>query len=137
MLDNPSDRFLISPAQDFAFIAGSAFIGYAVLALMVFGVVSITPFSLILLFILEAPHIFGTWTRSYLDPEHREKLGWRVLWQIVPLCLVPPLFILAGAQIVFYVLTVFGYIPTLQSSMSAFWRCTNVRLASLTICGSR
>lgn len=100
-------NWLFSPKQDIAFIAGAPIIGYAVFAAMVFGPVAIVPvFSLFLLFILEGPHVFATATRTYLNSSDRESLGKLRLLMILPLCLIGPLFTMAGMATVFYVITV-------------------------------
>lgn len=100
--------YLLSPAQDYLFIAASPLIGFAVLGLMMSGIVNLAPFALILLIVLEGSHIFATWTRSFLDAEHRQKIGWQRLALLPLLCLIPPLFVMAGetGQAVFYALTI-------------------------------
>lgn len=99
-----SAHYLISPAQDYSFICGSAIFGYLAFGLMSFGVVSITPMAYLMLFILEGTHLFSTATRSFLDPYHRRKLGTARLLQLVPLCAIAPTFFAIGAKREFYIL---------------------------------
>ncbi len=98
---------LFSPLQDFAFIAGAPIFGYITLLSLMFGPAqSLVFFSMLLLLVLEGPHVFATATRAYFTPEDRNSVGRKKLWMLLPLCLIGPVFVAAGLLPVFYAITV-------------------------------
>lgn len=81
---------------------GGAIASYAVLAAFIAGF-PIMVMSFVMLLALEAPHVFATATRSYLDPAERRRFGW-FLWLIVPLTLLGPALVWLGLAQPFFVL---------------------------------
>jgi hypothetical protein len=97
-------QWLMSKRQDWVWLLGGALGGYAMIGLLGAGA-PLFPFALLMLLVLEGPHVFATATRSYLDPIERKRLGW-FLWLIIPFCLLGPALVLAGYSQLFYLFAI-------------------------------
>ncbi len=97
-----SSNWLISKKDDWVWVLGGAIASYAILAAFLAGF-PIVVMSFVMLLALEAPHVFATATRSYLDPAERRRFGW-FLWLIVPLTVLGPALVWLGFAQPFFAL---------------------------------
>jgi hypothetical protein len=96
-----SRRWIVGPRFDLTWFVGGAFAGYGLFALhAVFGV-DMTVVWLAWFALLDCPHFFGTWSRTYLDREEwRERgrlLGGSLLWLALPPAVLLAAFVLHRA----------------------------------------
>ena len=101
-ISTSSPNWLISKKEDWVWVFGGAILSYGLLAAFSAGF-PILLISLVMLLVLEAPHLFATATRSYLDPAERQRFGW-FLWLIVPLTLLGPVLVWLGFAQPFFAL---------------------------------
>ncbi|HYP02696.1 MAG TPA: hypothetical protein VER76_21090, partial [Pyrinomonadaceae bacterium] len=98
-----SVRWLISARDDLVWFIGSVISSYALLALYVGGVVPLLPMVAAWAILIDAPHVFGTFSRTYFDREERQNRK-RLLWGSLAFFAVGPLMVLAGLGLVFFFL---------------------------------
>jgi hypothetical protein len=98
-----SVRWIISAREDLVWFIGSVVTSYALLALYVGGVVPLVPMVVAWAVLIDAPHVFGTLSRTYFDREERASRG-RLLWLSLLFFLVGPAAVLAGLGLVFFFL---------------------------------
>ena len=98
-----SVRWLISARDDLVWFIGSVASSYALLALYVGGVVPLVPMVAAWAILIDAPHVFGTFSRTYFDREERQTRK-RLLWGSLAFFAVGPLMVLAGLGLVFFFL---------------------------------
>ncbi len=98
-----SVRWLISARDDLIWFIGSVASSYVLLILYVFGVVPLVPMVALWAILIDAPHVFGTFSRTYFDRTERRNRG-RLLWGSLLFFAVGPLMVLAGAGLVFFFL---------------------------------
>jgi hypothetical protein len=96
-----SVRWLISARDDLIWFIGSVASSYALLALYVGGVVPLVPMVAAWAILIDAPHVFGTFSRTYFDREERQTRG-RLLWGSLAFFAVGPLMVVAGLGLVFF-----------------------------------
>ena len=94
-------RWLISARDDLVWFIGSVASSYALLVLYVTGVVPLVPMVAIWAVLIDAPHVFGTFSRTYFDRTERRNRA-RLLWGSLMFFAVGPLMVLAGAGFVFF-----------------------------------
>jgi hypothetical protein len=66
----------------FFFFGGSAVAGAVGLVLLLAPAL-VVPVWWAWLFLVDGPHLFATWTRSYLDPDDRRKYGGLLVWSLL------------------------------------------------------
>lgn len=98
-----STRWIIGAGDDLVWFIGSVATSYALLALYVGGVVPLVPMVAAWAILVDAPHVFGTFSRTYFDREERRTRG-RLLWWSLLFFAVGPAAVLAGAGFVFFFL---------------------------------
>src|SRR5918998_2194089 len=96
-------RWIISGREDLVWFIGSVVSSYALFALYVGGVVPLVPMVAAWAILIDAPHVFGTFSRTYFDREERRARG-RLLWGSLAFFAVGPLMVLAGLGLVFFFL---------------------------------
>ncbi len=96
-------RWIISAREDLLWFVGSVASSYLLLALYVAGVLPLFPMLLAWAVLIDAPHVFGTFSRTYFDREERRARG-RLLWGSLAFFLVGPLMVLAHLALVFFFL---------------------------------
>src|ERR671916_2271139 len=96
-------RWIISGREDLVWFIGSVASSYALFALYVGGVVPLVPMVAAWAILIDAPHVFGTFSRTYFDREERRARG-RLLWGSLAFFAVGPLMVLAGLGLVFFFL---------------------------------
>lgn len=96
-------RWIISARDDLVWFIGSVLSSYALLALYVSGLVPLVWMVATWAILIDAPHIFGTFSRTYFDrAERRERK--RLLLGSLIFFVVGPLMVLAGLGLVFFFL---------------------------------
>ena len=98
-----SVRWIISARDDLLWFIGSVLSSYALFALYVGGVVPLVPMVAAWAILIDAPHVFGTFSRTYFDREERQARK-RLLWGSLAFFAVGPLMVLAGLGLVFFFL---------------------------------
>src|SRR5215216_5446553 len=96
-------RWIISARDDVIWFIGSVVSSYALLILYVGGLVPLVPMVAAWAILIDAPHVFGTFSRTYFDRAERRSRK-RLLWGSLLFFAVGPLMVLAGAGLVFFFL---------------------------------
>src|ERR687895_1481208 len=98
-----SVRWLISAREDLVWFIGSVVTSYALFALYVWGWVPLVPMVAAWAILVDAPHVFATFSRTYFDREERRDRG-RLLWWSLLFFAAGPLAVLAGLGFLFFFL---------------------------------
>src|SRR5258706_7597662 len=72
-------RWIISARDDLVWFIGSVVSSYALLILYVTGIVPLLPMVVAWAILIDAPHVFGTFSRTYFDRTERQGRA-RLLW---------------------------------------------------------
>jgi hypothetical protein len=96
-------RWIISARDDLVWFIGSVFSSYALLILYVAGVLPLIPMVALWAILIDAPHVFGTFSRTYFDRAERRSRG-RLLWGSLLFFVVGPIMVFAGLGLVFFFL---------------------------------
>ena len=94
-------RWIIGARDDMVWFIGSVVTSYALFALYVAGLVPLVPMVVAWAVLVDAPHVFATFSRTYFDREERRTRG-RLLWWSLLFFAVGPLAVVAGAGFVFF-----------------------------------
>lgn len=94
-------RWIISARDDLVWFIGSVVSSYALLFLYVSGILPLIPMAALWAILIDAPHVFGTFSRTYFDRTERRNRP-RLLWGSLLFFAVGPLLVLAGAGFVFF-----------------------------------
>ncbi|HEV2829043.1 MAG TPA: hypothetical protein VGW76_15715 [Pyrinomonadaceae bacterium] len=98
-----SVRWIISARDDLVWLIGSVASSYLLLFLYVKGILPLVPMVAAWAILIDAPHVFGTFSRTYFDRTERQKRS-RLLWGSLLFFAVGPVMVLAGADLVFFFL---------------------------------
>jgi hypothetical protein len=98
-----SVRWIISARDDLIWLIGSVLSSYALLVLYVSGILPLVPMVALWAILIDAPHVFGTFSRTYFDRTERRNRS-RLLWGSLLFFAVGPMMVLAGAGLVFFFL---------------------------------
>ena len=98
-----SARWIISAREDLVWFVGSVASSYLLFGLYVAGLLPLFPMLLAWAVLIDAPHVFGTFSRTYFDREERRARK-RLLWWSLAFFAVGPLLVLAGLGLVFFFL---------------------------------
>jgi len=82
---------------------GSVVSSYALLILYVAGVLPLIPMVALWAILIDAPHVFGTFSRTYFDRAERRNRA-RLLWGSLFFFVVGPIMVFAGLGLVFFFL---------------------------------
>ena len=96
-------RWIISAREDLAWFVGSVASSYLLFALYVGGVLPLVPMVAAWAILVDAPHVFATYSRTYFDRAERRSRK-RLLWGSLVFFAVGPVMVLAGAGMVFFFL---------------------------------
>ncbi|HEY6230790.1 MAG TPA: hypothetical protein VIW64_05980 [Pyrinomonadaceae bacterium] len=96
-------RWIISARDDLIWLIGSVASSYLLLVLYVKGVLPLVPMVAAWAILIDAPHVFGTFSRTYFDRTERRNRK-RLLWGSLLFFVVGPVMVLAGAGLVFFFL---------------------------------
>ena len=94
-------RWIISARDDLIWFIGSVASSYLLLLLYVKGIVPLVPMVALWAILIDAPHVFGTFSRTYFDRTERHNRA-RLLWGSLLFFLVGPLMVWLGAGLVFF-----------------------------------
>src|SRR5690242_5949626 len=94
-------RWIISARDDLIWFIGSVAVSYALLILYLRGVVPLIPMVAVWAVVVDAPHVFGTFSRTYFDRTERAKRS-GLLWGSLLFFLVGPVMVLMGQGFVFF-----------------------------------
>src|ERR1044072_1226611 len=98
-----SVRWIISGRDRLVWFIGSVVSSYALLILYVSGLVPLVPMVAAWAILIDAPHVFGTFSRTYFDRTQRKNRA-RLLWGSLLFFAIGPMLVLAGAGFVFFFL---------------------------------
>ena len=93
-------RWIISARDDAIWFIGSVVSSYLLLFLYVRGIVPLVPMVALWAILIDAPHVFGTFSRTYFDRAERKNRA-RLLWGSLLFFAIGPVMVLAGAGFVF------------------------------------
>jgi hypothetical protein len=93
-------RWIIGARDDLVWFIGSVVSSYALLFLYVSGIVPLLPMVALWAILIDAPHVFGTFSRTYFDRTERKNRA-RLLWGSLLFFAIGPVLVLAGAGFVF------------------------------------
>ena len=96
-------RWIISARDDLIWFVGSVVSSYALLLLYVNGLVPLIPMVALWAILIDAPHVFGTFSRTYFDRTERQNRA-RLLWGSLLFFLIGPLMVWLGAGLIFFFL---------------------------------
>ncbi len=96
-------RWIISARDDLVWFIGSVFSSYALLVLYISGVLPLIPMVALWAILIDAPHVFGTFSRTYFDRAERRSRG-RLLWGSLLFFVVGPIMVFAGLGLGFFFL---------------------------------
>ena len=96
-------RWIISARDDLIWFIGSVASSYLLFALYVTGLVPLLPLVFAWAVLIDAPHVFGTFSRTYFDRAERQTRA-RLLWWSLLFFAIGPLMVLVGAGLVFFFL---------------------------------
>ena len=65
-------RWIISARDDLVWFIGSVVTSYALLFLYVKGILPLVPMAALWAILIDAPHVFGTFSRTYFDRTERK-----------------------------------------------------------------
>ena len=97
-------RWIISARDDLVWFIGSVISSYALLFLYVKGLVPLIPMMALWAILIDAPHVFATFSRTYFDRTERATRR-RLLWGSLLFFALGPLLVLAGAGFAFFFVT--------------------------------
>ncbi|HYE64743.1 MAG TPA: hypothetical protein VD966_04115 [Pyrinomonadaceae bacterium] len=96
-------RWIISARDDMVWFIGSVLSSYALLALYLGGVLPLIPMVAAWAILIDAPHVFGTFSRTYFDRAERRARK-RLLLGSLLFFIIGPAMVLSGAGLVFFFL---------------------------------
>lgn len=94
-------RWIIGARDDLVWFIGSVVSSYLLLVLYVSGIVPLVPMVALWAILIDAPHVFGTFSRTYFDRNERQSRA-RLLWGSLLFFAIGPVLVLAGAGFVFF-----------------------------------
>jgi len=94
-------RWIISARDDLVWFIGSVVSSYLLLFLYVTGILPLVPMAAAWAILIDAPHVFGTFSRTYFDRTERQARA-RLLWGSLAFFAIGPLMLLAGAGFLFF-----------------------------------
>src|SRR5687768_2433625 len=96
-----SVRWIISGREDLIWFIGSVATSYALFALYVGGVLPLIPMVAAWAILIDAPHVFGTFSRTYFDRTERKSRK-RLLLGSLLFFVVGPVMVLMGLGLPFF-----------------------------------
>src|SRR6266581_4028747 len=94
-------RWIINAREDLVWFIGSVMSSYALLVLYVTGIVPLIPMVAGWAILIDAPHVFGTFSRTYFDASEW-KTGKHLMLGSLLFFVVGPALVLAGAGFTFF-----------------------------------
>ena len=94
-------RWIVSAQDDLIWFIGSVASSYALFVLYLSGVLPLLPMVALWAILIDAPHVFGTFSRTYFDRTERHNRA-RLLWGSLLFFLIGPTLVLLGAGFLFF-----------------------------------
>ncbi len=94
-------RWIISGRDDLIWLIGSVASSYLLLILYVKEIIPLVPMVALWAVLIDAPHVFGTFSRTYFDRTERQSRR-RLLWGSLLFFAIGPVMVLAGMGLVFF-----------------------------------
>lgn len=94
-------RWIISARADLVWLIGSVLSSYLLLVLYVKGWLPLVPMVALWAILIDAPHVFGTFSRTYFDRTERQQRA-RLLWGSLLFFAVGPIMVYAGLGLIFF-----------------------------------
>src|SRR3989475_7326426 len=94
-------RWIINAGEDLVWFIGSVASSYALLILYVTDTVPLLPMVAAWAILIDAPHVFGTFSRTYFDRTERRNHS-RLLWGSLLFFAIGPIMVYAGAGLIFF-----------------------------------
>jgi uncharacterized membrane protein len=94
-------RWIISARDDLIWLIGSVASSYLLLILYVKGIIPLVPMVAVWAILIDAPHVFGTFSRTYFDRTERRNRS-HLLWGSLLFFAIGPLMVFAGAGLIFF-----------------------------------
>jgi len=88
-------RWIINGREDLVWFIGSVLSSYALLLLYIKGLVPLLPMVALWAILIDAPHVFGTFSRTYFDRTERRNRA-RLLWGSLLFFAVGPSMVYLG-----------------------------------------
>jgi hypothetical protein len=88
-----SVRWIIGAREDLVWFIGSVAASYALFALYVARIVPLVPMVVAWAVLVDAPHVFGTFSRTYFDREERRTRGRLLRWSLLFFAADPEAFV--------------------------------------------
>jgi uncharacterized membrane protein len=95
-----SMRWIIGARDDLVWFIGSVVSSYALFLAYVNGLLPLLPMVALWAILIDAPHVFGTFSRTYFDRTERQSRA-RLLWGSLLFFAIGPVLVLAGFGFVF------------------------------------
>lgn len=96
-----SMRWIISAREDLVWFVGSVLSSYLLLAFYLTGLIPLVWMVGAWAVLIDAPHVFGTFSRTYFDRTERRTRR-RLLWGSLLFFVVGPVMVLAGVGLIFF-----------------------------------
>ena len=96
-------RWIIGGREDLIWFIGSVVSSYALFGLYVSGILPLVPMVAGWAILIDAPHVFATFSRTYFDRTERQARRRLLLGSLI-FFVVGPVMVLAGAGLVFFFL---------------------------------
>lgn len=96
-------RWIIGARDDLVWLIGSVASSYLLLVLYVKGIIPLVPMVALWAILIDAPHVFGTFSRTYFDRTERQSRR-RLLRGSLLFFAIGPVMVLAGFGLVFFFL---------------------------------
>lgn len=102
-------RWIIGPRDDMVWFIGSVVSSYALLVLYVAGILPLVPMLFAWAILIDAPHVFGTFSRTYFDREERRARKRLLVGSLVFFLIGPVMVALGGALLFFFFAALWAY----------------------------
>jgi len=96
-------RWIINGREDLVWFIGSVVTSYALFALYVSGILPLIPMVAAWAILIDAPHVFATFSRTYFDRTERRSRK-RLLWGSLVFFVIGPVMVLARLGLIFFFL---------------------------------
>jgi hypothetical protein len=94
-------RWIIGAQDDLTWFIGSVAASYALFALYVGGILPLVPMMVGWAVLVDAPHVFATFSRTYFDREERRARRKLLVWSLL-FFLAGPVMVFVGAGFIFF-----------------------------------
>src|SRR5499427_10763853 len=102
-------RWIISAREDLIWFIGSVAASYALLILYVMGILPLIPMVAGWAIFIDAPHVFGTFSRTYFDASEWQSRKRLLLGSLLFFVIGPALVLLGAGLTFFFVAALWAY----------------------------